>query len=73
VVYSSRATSSGASDNNDADSLSEEEKLKRRALEYEEDEDAPEPSKLPGIEKDYTLQNLGVPRSSDGNVSVGYH
>ncbi|PVG03405.1 Leo1-domain-containing protein, partial [Serendipita vermifera] len=52
---------------NEADVLSEEERRKRRALEYEEDEDAPEPSRLPGIEKDYTLQNLGIPRSSDGN------
>jgi hypothetical protein len=49
--------------------LSEQERKNRQALEYEEDEEGDLPSKPPGIEQDYTLQNLGVPRSSDGNVS----
>ena len=44
------------------------ERRKRKALEYEEDEDAPIPDKLPGVEEDYILPTLGIPRSSDGKV-----
>ena len=60
-------TASAPSETGD-DVLSEQERKKRRAMEYEEDEDAPLPSKAPGVETNYTLANLGVPRSSDGDV-----
>ncbi|KAG8801540.1 hypothetical protein FRC17_006615, partial [Serendipita sp. 399] len=73
TVTSTRSTSVITSqDGNDEDQEEEErkeERRKRKALEYEEDaEDENVPDRLPGIEKDYVLPNLGVPRSSDGKV-----
>jgi hypothetical protein len=52
------------------DGLSDDEQIRRHTLEYEEDENAPLPSKIPGSEQHYALQNLGIPRSSDGNVRI---
>lgn len=54
----------------DDDGVSDTERRKRRAMEYEEDDVPPPDIDLPREERDIALQNLGYPRSSDGNVSI---